>query len=232
ALGVLLDRAAPDPAWSAAGPVRVPTLAPFAFSALPADLLRTRPDVQAAEAAVRKAAADVGMARSELYPRIAITGSLLYAYNITRNRRTTSDNVPAIGPTIDIPLFDWGRRRMQVDAQQEALQAAALSYQRTVRGAVAEAEGALSALAAQQNRADALAEAQPALAERVRAGSVQARLGLASEYDGLAAQRAVLQTEAEWATAQDARSLAFVALYKALGGAPLPPASADDGEAQ
>ncbi|AVS96872.1 RND transporter [Paracidovorax avenae] len=231
-LAVLLDRAAPDPAWSAAGPVRVPTLAPFAFSALPADLLRTRPDVQAAEAAVRKAAADVGMARSELYPRIAITGSLLYAYNITRNRRTTSDNVPAIGPTIDIPLFDWGRRRMQVDAQQEALQAAALSYQRTVRGAVAEAEGALSALAAQQNRADALAEAQPALAERVRAGSVQARLGLASEYDGLAAQRAVLQTEAEWATAQDARSLAFVALYKALGGAPLPPASADDGEAQ
>lgn len=231
-LAVLLDRVAPDPAWSAADPVRVPTLAPFAFSALPADLLRTRPDVQAAEAAVRKAAAEVGMARSELYPRIAITGSLLYAYNITRNRRTTSDNVPAIGPTIDIPLFDWGRRRMQVDAQQEALQAAALTYQRTVRGAVAEAEGALSALAAQQNRADALAEAQPALAERVRAGSVQARLGLASEYDGLAAQRAALQAEAEWATAQDARSLAFVALYKALGGAPLPPASADDGEAQ
>ncbi|XDF34921.1 efflux transporter outer membrane subunit [Paracidovorax avenae] len=229
-LAVLLDRVAPDPAWSA-GPARVPTLAPFAFSALPADLLRTRPDVQAAEAAVRKAAAEVGMARSELYPRIAITGSLLYAYNLTRNRRTTSDNVPAIGPTIDIPLFDWGRRRMQVDAQQEALQAAALTYQRTVRGAVAEAEGALSELAAQQNRADALAEAQPALAERVRAGGVQARLGLASEYDGLAAQRAALQAEAEWATAQDARSLAFVALYKALGGAPLPSAPADDGEA-
>ncbi|MBF9267338.1 RND transporter, partial [Acidovorax cattleyae] len=58
---------------------------------------------------------------------------------------------------------------------------------------------------------------------------VQARLGLASEYDGLAAQRAALQAEAEWATAQDARSLAFVALYKALGGAPLPPAPADAG---
>ncbi len=167
----------------------MPALAPFAFPALPADLLRTRPDVQAAEAAVRKAAAEVGVARSELYPRIAITGSLLYAYNLTRNRRTTSDNVPAIGPTIDIPLLDWGRRRMQVDAQQEALQAAELSYQRTVRSAVAEAEGALSALAAQQNRADALAQARPALAERVRAADVQARLGLASEYDGLAAQR-------------------------------------------
>jgi NodT family efflux transporter outer membrane factor (OMF) lipoprotein len=221
-LAVLLGRPAPDPAWTAAGPVRAPALAPFAFSSLPADLLRTRPDIQAAEAAVRKAAADVGIARSELYPRFAITGSLLYAFNITRNRRTTSDNVPAIGPTIDIPLFDWGRRRMQVDAQEEALQSATLAYQRTVRGAVAEADGALAALAAQQHRADALAEAQPALAERVRAGGVQVRLGLASEYDGLAARRAALQADAEWATAQDARSLAFVALYKALGGAPLP----------
>ncbi|HVR49418.1 MAG TPA: RND transporter, partial [Pseudorhodoferax sp.] len=50
----------------------------------------------------------------------------------------------------------------------------------------------------------------------------QARLGLASEYQGLAQRRQQLESEAELALAQDARALAFVALYKALGGAPLP----------
>ena len=48
------------------------------------------------------------------------------------------------------------------------------------------------------------------------------RLGLASEYDALAARRALVQAESEQATANDARALAFVALYKAVGGAPLP----------
>lgn len=228
ALSVLLGRVAPYPAWAAPGPGEPLALAPFAVTALPADLLRTRPDVQAAEAGMRKAAASVGLARSELYPRVAITGSLLYAYNITQNRRLVSDNVPAIGPVIDIPLFDWGRRRLQVDAQQQAFEAAVLAHERTVRTAVAEAEGALAGLAAQQARADALADAAAAWGGRSTAAATRVRLGLASEYDALAPQRALLQAQMEEATAQDARALAFVALYKALGGAPLPPATAQE----
>ncbi|CAM3532712.1 NodT family efflux transporter outer membrane factor (OMF) lipoprotein [Paracidovorax anthurii] len=228
ALSVLLGRVAPDPAWTAPEAAEAAaTLPPFAFASLPADLLRTRPDVHAAEAGVRKAAAGLGLARSELYPRIAIMGSLLYSYNITRNRRTTSDNAPAIGPVIDIPLFDWGRRRMQVDAQTQALEGAALGYERAVRTAVAEAEGALAALSAQQARADALGTAVAAWGERTEVARTRVRLGLASEYDALATQRALLQAESEQATARDARALAFVALYKALGGAPLPAEALD-----
>ncbi len=222
ALAVLLGRPAPDAAWSAASAPGAVALAPFAFQALPADLVRTRPDVQAAEAAVRKAEAALGLARSELYPRISIAGSLLYSYNITQNRRTTSDDMPAIGPVIDVPIFDWGRRRLQVDAQQEALQAAMLGQERALRAGVAEAEGALAALAAQQARADALATVTATWQQRDQAARTRARLGLSSEYEGLAAQRALLQAESEQATANDARALAFVALYKALGGAPLP----------
>lgn len=225
ALAVLLGRSTPDAAWTlpgAPGSATAGALPPFGFQALPADLIRTRPDVRAAEAAVRKAEAGVGLARSELFPRISITGSLLYSYNITRNRRTTSDDVPAIGPVIDVPLFDWGRRVRQVDAQQQALQAAVLGQERALRAGVAEAEGALAALAAQQQRADALAAVVSAAQERTAAAATLARLGLASEYDGLAAHRALVQAESDQATANDARALAFVALYKALGGAPLP----------
>lgn len=220
-LALLLGRAAPDQAWSAADAPAL-ALAPFALAELPADLLRTRPDVQNAEAGVYKAAAVLGLARSELYPRVVLMGSLLYSYNITRNLRTRVSSSPLLGPVIDIPLFDWGRRQMQVQASQEALNAALLGYRRAVLQGVAEAEGALAAMSAQQARADALGAALGIARERVATTQTQARLGLASEYQGLALRRQQLESEADLALAQDARALAFVALYKALGGAPLP----------
>lgn len=226
-LATLLGRYAPDPAWSALSlSIGRVTLQPGALAEVPADLVRTRPDVRSAEAQVRKAAAAVGLARSELYPRIAIMGSLLYSYNLTRNFRTRSDNMPAFGPVIDIPLFDWGRRTMQVEAQQEALNAALLDYQRAVITGVGEAERALAAYGAQQSRAEALDTASATLRAQAAVGQVRQQLGLASEYDGLALRRAELLAQADLLTALDARSLAYVALYKALGGAPLPTADA------
>ena len=76
---------------------------------IPADLLRTRPDIRQAEADVLQSAADVGLAQAALYPRLTLSGSLLYAYNQTENyRRSGSNSIPALGPIIDIPLWDWG----------------------------------------------------------------------------------------------------------------------------
>nr|WP_242473113.1 efflux transporter outer membrane subunit [Rhodoferax fermentans] len=229
ALAVLLGRTSLDPVWHQT-PVNhiLPALAPFALAQVPADLLRTRPDVHAAEAEVHRAAAALGLARSELYPRITLGGSFLYAYNITRNFRTRSDNAPAIGPIIDIPLFDWGRRRTQVDIRQENLNAALINYRRAVHHGIAETEGALAALSAQQVRVDALTQAATLLGERTTAAQTQARLGLTSEYDTLARQRAQQQSLAELDMALSARALAFVALYKALGGAPLPKSESED----
>lgn len=228
ALAVLQGRPAPDPAWTAADAAPAPELPAFALAAVPADLLRTRPDIQRAEAGVEQAAAAVGVARSELYPRFALSGRLLYSYNVTQNRRNVTENQPALGPVIDIPLFDWGRRRAQADASQIGLDTALLAYRKAVLDGVAEADAALAALAAQSARAQALDDARALLARQADNQTRLASLGLASDYDLIAPRRALLRAESELATAQAARSLAFVALYKALGGAPLP-AEADAG---
>jgi outer membrane protein, multidrug efflux system len=77
-LAALLGRARPDAKW-----LRVDARAPLpdpqdlSVTALPADLLRTRADIRIAEAGVEHAAAELGIARSALYPRFVITGSLL-----------------------------------------------------------------------------------------------------------------------------------------------------------
>lgn len=223
-LALLLGRDRPDPAWlqDDAG-AALPEIDGLALGELPAQLLRSRPDIQIAEAQVEQSAAEAGLARAALYPRFQLAGSLLYSYNLTQNFRTRSDNLPLLGPLIDVPLFDWGRRRAQADAGEEALQGALLAYRQSVLEGVAEVEGSLAALSAQGARAQALAGAQEPLRQRNAAQAARQRLGLGSEWSALPDQRALLRAQGELATARAARALAYVSLYKALGGAPLAP---------
>ena len=220
ALAVLVGRTEPDAAWSA--PAAPLALGPVGFGGVPADLLRARPDIRAAEAAVLKAAGEQGLAQSDLYPHVSLGASLLYSYNLTQYRRGTADNVPGIGPVIDIPLFDWGRRRAQADAQQEALQEALMAYRQAVLEGVADTESALAALDQQALREARLREARTVQQQRAGQRATLRRLGLASDYEQLADQRTALQADLDIADAQAAHVLAFVGLYKALGGAPMP----------
>ena len=204
ALAALLGRDRPEPQWlQADAAAALPQLQ--AIEVLPADLLRRRPDIQSAEAAVEQAAAEVGVSRAALYPRLTLTGSLLFAYNLTRNHRTTSDYIPMVGPQIDIPLFDWGRRRAVADGKELALQASIKAYRQAVLSGIAEAEGALAAIAAQQQRQQALLSAQQIHAARDKAQAVRQKLGLSSELTGLDNARASLQTQSELATARPQR---------------------------
>lgn len=220
ALAALLGRDHPEPQWlQVNAEAALPVLSPIGV--MPAELLRQRPDIQSAEAAVEQAAAEVGVARSALYPRLALGGSLLFSYNLTQNYRTTSDAMPMFGPQIDIPLFDWGRRRAVADSKELALQASIKAYRQAVIDGVAEAEGALAAVAAQQQRQQSLLAAQQIYQLRDKSQAVRQQLGLSSELAGAENARASLQLQSEMATAKAAEALAYVALYKAVGAAPL-----------
>lgn len=222
ALAALLGRDRPELQWlQSKADAALPTLQ--AIEVLPADLLRKRPDIQSAEAAVEQAAAEVGVARAALYPRLMLTGSLLYSFNITRNHRSTSDSIPMLGPQIDIPLFDWSRRRAVADGKELALQSSIKAYRQAVLIGIAEAEGSLAAVAAQQQRQQSLLAAQQIHQSRDKAQAVRQQLGLSSELAGAENARASLQLQSEMATAKAAEALAYVALYKAVGAAPLDP---------
>ena len=220
ALAALLGRDRPEAQWlQPKADAALPTLQ--AIEVLPADLLRKRPDIQSAEAAVEQAAAEVGVARAALYPRLMLTGSLLYSFNLTRNHRSTSDSIPMLGPQIDIPLFDWSRRRALADGKELALQSSIKAYRQAVLNGIAEAEGSLAAVAAQQQRQQSLLAAQKIQQSRDKAQVVRQQLGLSSELAGAENARASLQLQSEMATAKAAEALAYVALDKAVGAAPL-----------
>ena len=123
---------------------------------------------------------------------------------------------------IDIPLFDWGARRDTVTARDAQMQAAVLGYRQAVLEGVAEAESALAQWQRDHTRA-AAAHAQLALADdaKARADTLQ-HIGLADKSDAVQSSIAQAQAQLQASVAQRDAAIAFIAVYKSLGGA-LPP---------
>ncbi len=226
-LAVLLGQNHPDPAWLQPGPQ--PQLGAWALPGTPAELLRTRPEIARAEADVLRAAGELGLAHADRFPKLGLGGSMIWAGDLNNNRKySVSNGLVSIGPLFDMPLFDWGLRAAAEHAKSHELKASVLAYRQAVLQGVAEVETALGTLQQQQQREQhsqdawqALQRVDGTLATRVRL-KLDSPLALA---DGrLAAEQAAL----ELADARASRSLAYVALFKALGGAPLPPEEAPD----
>jgi len=185
----------------------------------PADLLRTRPEIQRAEQLVLRAAGAAGEARANLYPRLALGGMLSAAWPLHGAGDSSMHSTLVLGPAFDIPLFDWGSRRAVVDVRDAELAAAVLEYRQSVLEGLAEVQSALASLALQRERLASARRAQAALIEQENAAATRHQLGLADRLEIGAARAARLQAEMTLSQTQLAHQLSFVALCKALGGA-------------
>jgi outer membrane protein TolC len=224
-LAALLGQAEPDRTWLQAGPL--PHLDEWRVTSVPADLLRARPDIAQSQADVLRVSGELGLAKADQYPSIGLGGSLRWSTSTTTNRQTRSDEaITALGPVIDIPLFDWGLRHAVASAKADEFRAAVFAYRNTVLAAVAEAETAMGALEQQRQRESASVDAWRSLGEVAGSAAERGRLGLASDIDRLESDVARDQSAVTLAEARSAHDLAYVALCKALGGAPPSPSAA------
>jgi len=220
ALAVLLAEQTPDENLLAHG--ELPALHDIAFAQTPADLLRTRPEIRKAELDVLRAAGDLGIARADLWPKLALGGFLTSSTRMVGDVDRPNKAIGGIGPVIQIPIFDWGMRRDVVNAREAALQAAVLGYKQAVLEGIAEAENAL----AQWQRAQTQLAAFGASVIAANRGAERARnlqnIGLADKSDAASAQIGATQAQLGLALAQREAAIAFIAVYKSFGGA-LPP---------
>jgi NodT family efflux transporter outer membrane factor (OMF) lipoprotein len=222
-LAVLLGQNHPDPAWLQPGPQ--PELGGWQLDGAPADLVRTRPEIARAEADVLRTAGELGLARADMYPSIGLGASVVWATDLNNNRKKTVDNgIASVGPILDIPLFDWGIRIAAAHAKAHELKASVLAYRQAVLQGVAEVETALGSLQQQQQREQHGTLAWQALQRVDHAVQTRVGLRLSSPLDRVDSQLAVEQAALELVDARAEHSLAYVALFKALGGAPLPSA--------
>lgn len=196
----------------------VPQAADTLALAIPAETLRQRPDVRAAEDRISAALSRVAQADAARYPGFQLSGSLgLRA--LTLGTLTGGASVAnALLASVSVPLFDGGAARAQVRVQQAALEQARLAYEATVLGALKDVEDALVSL---QGNRERLARLQAA-ADAAGNADLLARQRYAS---GLIDFRAVLETQRTLLSTQDSvestrasLSADHVRLYKALGG--------------
>ncbi len=221
-LALLQGRSAPDPAWTTA--TIQPVVGEFSVQTVPADVIRIRPDIQQAQASVLQAAGQFGVARAARYPSISLAGSYVYSLQLIGRfsfHTSTINGIGAIGPIIDIPLFDWGMRKATADARHSELKAAVLGYRQTVLEAVNEVESSLASMNTAKYRIDQQYEVMRSAKQALKARHTLINLGLSSSLEGLDEQQAGLQAEIELSSMQKEHDLAYVAVYKALGGAPL-----------
>lgn len=223
-LAVLLGQSEPDPAWlQAAGPQ--PQLGAWQMTSAPADMLRTRPEIAAAEAEVLRAAGEAGISRAAIYPHIGLGASLDWSVNLLSHHTfiRSGDGIFSAGPVIDMPLFDWGMRMAQAKSQKHELRAAVFAYRQAVLQGVAEAETAMGDLQQAHMRETAAGKMTQALDNNAAALDKRHNLGLASTLDTQDAAIAQQNAQLELVSARAERDLAYISLYKALGGAPQPP---------
>jgi multidrug efflux system outer membrane protein len=216
ALCVLLARP-PDALPELAGEsARIPEAQLEAIVDLPADLLRRRPDVRAAEMQLAAQSAQIGISQAALYPSIALAGSV--GLSATSLGPPSSTLTFGLGPALVWNVFDHGRLANQVLVQDARLQVLAEQYQDVVLRAARELDDAASGFAYTRVQVDILRDAVQAARRSLDIATIQYREGLVDFQRVLDSQRALFGTQESLVASQGGVVQYLIGVYKAMGG--------------
>lgn len=192
-------------------------LAPLPVGAR-ADLLRRRPDVRAAERRLAAATADIGVATAELFPRLSISAAGGFQSLSTGDLFTASSQTWSIAPLISWRIFEGGRIRAQIRANEALAEQAAVGYEKAVLEALSDAERALMRYHLGLDSVERQVLAVAAAQRNHEFAKTRYRAGDANLLELLDAERTLRDAEAAYARTHTRAATDLVSLFKALGG--------------
>ncbi len=199
-------------------PKPIPSAPPAVALGIPAELLRRRPDVRRAERAVASQSAEIGVATSDLYPRLALFGFIGYASEDLKNLFSAGSFTGLLLPTFQWQIFNYGRILNNIRAQDARFQASVLEYQQAVLRADQEVEDGIVAFLQGQEQSQTLEESVKAAERSVELVVAQYRQG-ATDFNRVYNAQALLVTQQDQlALARGNITLSLIGIYKALGG--------------
>jgi NodT family efflux transporter outer membrane factor (OMF) lipoprotein len=185
---------------------------------VPSEAALRRPDIQRAQAQLHAATASIGVAVADLYPRITIGAGFGFESVTASQFGDWGSRQWSIGPSLQLPVFDNGRRRGVVTLRELQQQEAAVAYQQTILKAWHEIDDALSTYTAERQRSAQLAARERSSREAWQLARVRYDNGLTDFLVQLDAQRTLLQAQRDAVDSAGRLAIAMVAITKALGG--------------
>ena len=183
---------------------------------MPADLLRRRPDVRAAEMQLAAQSALIGVSTADLYPSISLLGSIgLSATSLSSASRSLTWG---IGPSLVWNVFDRGRLANTVLLQDARFQQLYEQYQDAVLRAAREVDDAAVSFAKTREQIVLLDESVKAAQRSLDIATLQYREGLTDFQRVLDSQRSLFLQQDTLVTTQGGVMQSLVAIYKAMGG--------------
>jgi NodT family efflux transporter outer membrane factor (OMF) lipoprotein len=196
----------------------IPAAPPEVVIGIPADLLRRRPDVRAAERQAAVQSAQIGIAAAEFYPHIAITGQIGLETQYFSNWFKGSSMAGTIGPGFHWNVLNYGRIENSVRVADAQFRQAVLTYQDAVLSANEETENAMIGFLREQDRLQSLQAAATANESAVKLALLQFEKGIIDYQPLYNIQRDLVTAQDQVADSRGQVAVNLVALYKALGG--------------
>jgi len=206
-----------------AGPSTIPTAPAEVTVGMPADLLRRRPDIRAAELQAAAQCAQIGFAKADLFPTFTLLGNVGTVASDVNHASlgdvfTSSSVVFSAGPTVQWNLLNYGQITNNVRLQDAKFQEAIFNYQNAVLTAQEDVENGITMFIESRHQADFLQQSVVAAQGALRIAIIQYRQGIADFTTVLTAEQNLYQAQNNQALATGGIALGLIATYRALGG--------------
>ncbi|VTZ48956.1 RND efflux system, outer membrane lipoprotein, NodT family [Methylocella tundrae] len=193
------------------------------FVGIPTDLLRRRPDVRAAELKAAAQSAQIGVAQSELYPAISLTGRIGGSASTINGARLSSIFTPAglaysFGPSFQWNILNYGQITNNVRLQDATLQQYLVDYQNTVLKAQQDVENGVSTYLQSKIAVEALRRSVAAANGALGISLLEYQQGTRDYTSVLTSEQNLLQAQNDLVIAEGNVPLGVTMVYEALGG--------------
>lgn len=182
------------------------------------EMLRRRPDVRRAEAALQVRIAAYNISVADLYPKIEFGGSVGFSAVDFSNFGKRSSFAWSLVPSISWAAFNLGRVKQQIKNNDALTIAAINQFEKTVLQGLEEIKTSLSNYTQELQRREVLRKSSQASAQAANIARARFNSGLDSFIDYLNADKTLLEAENALALSEISSATSLIAIYKALGG--------------
>ena len=185
---------------------------------LPSSLLERRPDIREAEEELIAANAQIGVAKADYFPRIALTASGGYQSSALNALFTGPAAFWALGANLLQPVFEGGRIRSGVGLAQARADEAVWTYLRTVQQAFREVADALVGYRKSQEVRIQQEQLANSAGEATKLSNMRYQRGATSYLEVLDSDTRFFTAQLSLAQAHLRELLGLVQIYRSLGG--------------